>query len=285
MDAGADGRPGQVWCNGAVARDGLPIAEVAALTGVSVASLRAWEQRHGFPLPERRPGGHRRYADTEVDRVRRVVAARARGLSLGAAIASMRRDDLDGHGPPTIFAALRHAATDLQPQVLTRRAMLAVSRAMEDECSAAGERAHVAVAFQRADAYRRACQRRWGVLSRVAAATLVFADFDGATRNGDVLEIGIPPGEALRREWSLVIDAPSTSMALAGWERPDGRFEAIWTVDSTVVRSATTASRFLAGRLAPGQRLPDAPTHEPAAGGEDRRATRVTNRIIARLDR
>jgi MerR family transcriptional regulator, light-induced transcriptional regulator len=64
----------------------LSIGEVAELTGVSVATLRVWESRHGFPRPHRRKSGHRRYSSDVVEAVRDVVRRRERGMRLDIAI-------------------------------------------------------------------------------------------------------------------------------------------------------------------------------------------------------
>jgi methanogenic corrinoid protein MtbC1 len=42
------------------------IAAVSKLTGISCHTLRVWERRYGFPVPERSPSGHRRYERTQV---------------------------------------------------------------------------------------------------------------------------------------------------------------------------------------------------------------------------
>ncbi len=42
------------------------IAAVSKLTGISCHTLRVWERRYGFPVPERSPSGHRRYDRTQV---------------------------------------------------------------------------------------------------------------------------------------------------------------------------------------------------------------------------
>ena len=49
-----------------LAPDGLRIRDVVERTGVGEATLRAWEQRYGFPEPERLPSGHRRYRESDV---------------------------------------------------------------------------------------------------------------------------------------------------------------------------------------------------------------------------
>jgi DNA-binding transcriptional MerR regulator len=269
-----------------IPQTGLTIGAVAARTGVSVPVLRSWEQRYGFPHPERLPGGHRRYHEADVDRILRVVAERQSGRSLEAAVAAVTAGPASAAGSPTVFAGLRRLHPELPTQVIGRRTMLAVSLAIEDECLARAEHPHLAAAFQREEVFRLA-QHRWEGLARTAAATLVFADFSRSRRAGSIHEVAIPEVAPLRREWSVVCDAPESAAVLAGWERPDGRFEALWSVDPEVVRAATVAARDLATQLAPRLRLPDPPHAAPWAWDPHRSvdaATSLTNRIVAYLD-
>lgn len=266
---------------------GLTISAAAARTGVSVPALRAWEQRFGFPRPQRLAGGHRRYDEAEVDRIAQVVAERDAGRSLDAAIAlvlqrAVPAPDDDG----SVFAGLRRARPDLPVHVLRRRTMLALSRAIEDESLASGERPHLLAAFQTRTAYR-AARARWDDLVDTAAAAIVFADFPRARQRGRVHELPIGAGEPLGREWSVVSDSQGSPAVMAGWERSDGRFEAVWTVDADAVRLATDVGRRLAEVQAPGLALPDppppvVPDRDPTAA--IRRATALTNRVIAYLD-
>lgn len=48
------------------------IQSVADATGVSPATLRAWERRYGFPVPERSSSSYRLYSDRDVDMIRRM---------------------------------------------------------------------------------------------------------------------------------------------------------------------------------------------------------------------
>src|SRR3954449_2273858 len=64
----------------------LTIREVAARSGIPAGTLRMWEERYGFPKPQRLPSGHRRFTSDQIEQVRAVVAARDAGLSLPAAI-------------------------------------------------------------------------------------------------------------------------------------------------------------------------------------------------------
>ena len=91
----------------------LSIGELAARTGVSEATLRMWERRHGFPTPERLPSGHRRYREGEVELVQEVVRERSAGVSLAAAIGSRAR--VRGREAESIFAGLRRRNPELQP--------------------------------------------------------------------------------------------------------------------------------------------------------------------------
>ena len=64
--------------------DDLAIKDVAERTGIAAGTIRMWEQRHGFPTPERTAGGYRRYTLEDVETLRRVLAYRMRGLSVAA---------------------------------------------------------------------------------------------------------------------------------------------------------------------------------------------------------
>jgi DNA-binding transcriptional MerR regulator len=57
----------------------LSIGALSRATGIPVETLRTWEGRYGFPVPERRPSGHRVYALSTVPRLRRIAEALARG--------------------------------------------------------------------------------------------------------------------------------------------------------------------------------------------------------------
>lgn len=218
---------------------GLTIGAVAARTGLGVPVLRAWEDRFGFPNPGRLPSGHRRYAEGDVRAIQRVLAERATGRSLESAIDVVNRDR-DPVGPEfeasTVFAGLRALRPELSITVLGRRGMLALSRSIEDECLASAVRPRLGVAFQRATEWRAA--RRWNDLTELATATTVFADFaHSARREHRVTEVAITRDNPLAREWSVLCQSARFSALLAGWERPDGRFETIWTVDPGAVHT------------------------------------------------
>jgi DNA-binding transcriptional MerR regulator/methylmalonyl-CoA mutase cobalamin-binding subunit len=57
----------------------LTIGALSRATGIPVETLRTWERRYNFPLPMRKPSGHRVYPLSAVPRLRRVAEAIARG--------------------------------------------------------------------------------------------------------------------------------------------------------------------------------------------------------------
>src|SRR3954469_14059032 len=58
---------------------GWTIGDVSRATGLSTDTLRVWQRRYGFPVPRRKPSGHRLYSETDVRRLRRISEAIARG--------------------------------------------------------------------------------------------------------------------------------------------------------------------------------------------------------------
>lgn len=55
-------------------------------TGLTPATLRAWERRYDFLKPQRSPGGHRLYTQGEIDMLKWLVARQAEGLSISHAV-------------------------------------------------------------------------------------------------------------------------------------------------------------------------------------------------------
>jgi MerR family transcriptional regulator, light-induced transcriptional regulator len=63
----------------------LRIGELSRRVGVSEHLLRIWERRYGLLEPARSAGGFRLYSDADIDRVQRMQAQLARGLSAAQA--------------------------------------------------------------------------------------------------------------------------------------------------------------------------------------------------------
>jgi methanogenic corrinoid protein MtbC1 len=66
----------------------LSIGALSKATGIAVETLRTWENRYGFPTPERKPSGHRVYPVSAVPRLRRIAQALALGHRAGQVVAA-----------------------------------------------------------------------------------------------------------------------------------------------------------------------------------------------------
>jgi DICT domain-containing protein len=258
-----------------------------------VPTLRAWEQRYGFPVPTRSTSGHRRYQERDVAALEQLQRDREAGLSLTAAM-ERARSGATPAAAPTVFAGLRDRHPELVRHVLGKRAMFVVSRAVEDECLAAGSAALIVGSFQHERFYRQS-EDRWRDLGRTAGTAIVMADFAAERRRaGRPIEVSVPPTSAVMREWAVVCDGSSAAAVLAGWERPGRarvvdrrrRFEAIWSTDAQVVREASEIAMAIAASHS-GRALPvtvdDLPPVHDDPSATVRRTTALANRIVAAL--
>jgi methanogenic corrinoid protein MtbC1/DNA-binding transcriptional MerR regulator len=64
----------------------LSIGALSRATGIAVETLRTWESRYGFPVPERKPSGHRVYPVSAVPRLRRIAQALTLGHRAGQVV-------------------------------------------------------------------------------------------------------------------------------------------------------------------------------------------------------
>ena len=73
------------------------IGVVSRMTGVSMATLRAWERRYDFPESERTAGGHRLYSERDVMRLHWVKERIEEGMQTAQAINALRHQETTGH--------------------------------------------------------------------------------------------------------------------------------------------------------------------------------------------
>ena len=235
----------------------LSIGDVSEQTGVSEATLRMWESRHGFPRPERLASGHRRYSERDIDLLRQVLEERSRGLSLKAAIVRVARA---GDEPErSLYAGLRRRRPELSTHPIDKRSVIALTHAIEDELVARAERAVIFGSFQEERWYRRS-EPRWRELARTADYAVVLADFPRPRRpRGAPVELPLDGSDPLRREWLLVCSAPGFAACLAAVERPgqsdrhdaDRDFDTLWSVEPETVHEAAQICCELVARPAP----------------------------------
>jgi DICT domain-containing protein len=258
---------------------------------VPAGTLRMWESRYGFPAPARLPGGHRRYSQQDVDAVCDVVRLRDQGLSLTAAIERTRRQERASTA--SVFAGLRRRRPEVAPSIVSKRVVLELTRAIEDEYCARAARGTLIACFQRERHYRRA-QRRWTELARTSAAAVVLADFAEIAEPADApAEVPIEQTHPLAREWMLIIDAPGARACLAAWEQPsltdvpdeERRFEVLWSFEPAVVLAAGAVATELLWRLAPeiARRMPVTDPDAAVDGGELPFATALSQRMVGYL--
>jgi DNA-binding transcriptional MerR regulator len=115
----------------------LAIKDVAERTGIAAGTIRMWEQRYGFPEPDRTAAGYRRYSDDDVESLRRVASYRRLGLSIPAAIDRVRTDAGTALEQPSIYAAVSAIDGSARPHLLRKATLIALSRAIEHETLAA----------------------------------------------------------------------------------------------------------------------------------------------------
>ena len=202
------------------------------------------------------------------------------GMSLGASIRAV------SGAPPaesSVFAAV--AATSSRPAIrLSRRAMLAISRAIEDASAATGGPSVLVGSFQR-QAIFRARQPLWRDLARGAAACVVLADFPEARVQDGIVEVPIDESPPLQREWAVAVAGPGLRACLTGWEwLGGGPFEAIWTVRPDAVDAAIERVLAVARHRAPEQ-MPDVPPVPAVRHDSLDQVQLLVDRVITRLDR
>lgn len=273
--------------------EGFSIGVLAARTGLTPAVLRTWENRFGFPVGVRSATGHRRFADEDVELVRQVLEVRSTGLPLLVAIDTVRGRH-EQSTPASVHAALAGRFPELRPQRLSRRALVAVSHAVEDESMSRADRPVVLGAFQEGHRYA-SSRHRWDELARTASWAAVVADFDdalSADASARPARCQLPEGSPLRREWTVVTISASRAAVLSAWEVPARPTQAPFyeSVISTHRPAVVAAARVLvdvavaAGATPPddARRLLDAAPTAPATASAD--VDRLWLRALARLD-
>lgn len=274
---------------------GLSIGDVADRTGVGAPTLRMWETRHGFPEPRRLASGHRRYDESTVDTVNDVQARRSKGVRLDVAIGEAIAEAMLAATPasPSVYAQLRLSQPGLAVHRLRKSTLLGLSWAIEDEFASKAQSAYLFGAFQRTKHFESA-RSRWNELSKVAAATYAFADFD-ANVDGSPRQVALTREHPLCREWAVVCDAPDLPVALTAWELPgqqsvpdhDRLFESVWTIDPPAVRDASRVCAAVAvGAGAAGADVVAADLARDARSGalDLRAVTSLFSRVLAYVD-
>ncbi|MEU2100597.1 MULTISPECIES: MerR family transcriptional regulator [unclassified Nocardia] len=102
-----------------------PVGAVARRLGIPVATLRSWNQRYGIGPPRRQRGAHRRYSESDIATLRRMIDFIAAGAApAGAARQALAQAARASEGR----SALLVAADRLEPDVALTLIMARLAR-------------------------------------------------------------------------------------------------------------------------------------------------------------
>jgi DNA-binding transcriptional MerR regulator len=122
------------------------IQTVAEMTGVPASTLRTWEQRYGFPSPDRTASAYRMYSQSDIDQIARVRELCDEGMGPAEAVQQVLEGGPTGAAPDDAAVVLGDASglaealheaieafDPLRTQALVRSALLLGSHAQAFE--------------------------------------------------------------------------------------------------------------------------------------------------------
>ena len=227
-------------------RPNYSIAAVSKLTGVSCHALRVWERRYGFPVPERSPSGHRRYANDQVGVLAQLARLARSGQSIGDLIGDYRAGKLDPGATEEAKVAEKSASSPVvdrlfQGDMASADALIdrmaeqvstfeLIERVIEPALVDVGERwfRGEGQVYQERCATSNLLARLWMMLDRARRAnpkpsrTVLVGAVQGDHHEGGVLMISLALELAGWRAVPLGVDLPVMEyrQAIASW-KPD----------------------------------------------------------------
>ena len=285
-----DGASAQVPSHDRDTPASLTIGELATRSGLTPATLRMWESRHGFPVPQRLDSGHRRYTEEDVERIQAVLRHKDAGTRLELAI--VRAMVEAEPTAPSVYATLRKRHPALRVHRLQKSTLMALSWAIEDEFCSKADRAVVYGSFQDEKRYL-ASESRWREIARVSSSTTVFANFQVADFDGAPMRVPLVDDAPMRREWAVVCDARDLPVVLTAWELPgqddvpdrNRLFESVWSVDGEAVHDAARVCATVARDAGAPVAVPEAVPYGGATVADVAAVTALFNRMVAYVDR
>ncbi len=119
------------------------IGVVARVTGISMATLRAWERRYHFPQSSRTEGGHRLYTEKDIFRLRWVKERIEEGMQTAQAIHALRHHENRGNIRTDVLAqpgsTSPEAGKTILPQYQKRLVEALLARQLERADQVLGE--------------------------------------------------------------------------------------------------------------------------------------------------
>ena len=113
---------------------------VVRQTGLKPDTLRAWERRYGLPTPERSPGGHRIYSQSDIETLKWLVARQREGLSIRRAVDLWRQIESQGRDPLRAATPIATQAAPVPPSHPEGAIIGALRQGWIDACLAYDER-------------------------------------------------------------------------------------------------------------------------------------------------
>lgn len=244
------------------------IHEVAQLTGLATARLRAWERRYEVVRPRRMPNGYRVYTSDQVALLRAIAHLIGEGERIGDLAARPREEVLaraESHRPDdTAGGALLDAVRELDRERL--ETLVAEQLTLRGLRRFAGE---VALPLAQAIGDQWALGKLPVAAEHLATEVVVHALKGGLRLNrggGPLLLAGCIPGE--HHEWGFLCtlaglqergwkthylgaDLPVEQMAEAAWKLAP-RAVALSASDQALVRASLPALAALTVTLPPG---------------------------------
>ncbi|MDN4163112.1 DICT sensory domain-containing protein [Nocardioides abyssi] len=195
--------------------------------------------------------------------------------------------------PDSVYITVRRAFPVLGSVRVRKRALTAISHALEQEIASRVRKPVLFGGFQ-TDRFLAPALSRWEQLAEVARACVVFVDPGGRPVATDGVEVAaIDPAAPLREEWLVVCDDDAFACVLSAWEIPgleldddgDRIFDLVWSVEPEPTRvAARTCARLAHQAGAPGaDRLVAELAAEPAAQTNVRTTWQVATRVLAYL--
>lgn len=96
------------------------IGLVARMTGIPIATLRAWERRYGFPRSSRTSGRHRLYSEKEIMHLRWIKARLDEGMRIGEAIRTWQHLEQQGRLVEAVLPSTAVAQPEERAPALVR---------------------------------------------------------------------------------------------------------------------------------------------------------------------
>ena len=96
-------------------------------TGAKADTLRAWERRHGLPLPQRSTGSHRLYSQYDIETVRWLRSQQQeKGMSISKAVSLWRSIENGGQDPLNMYSLTTTtdiSSTAMNPEAASLKSM------------------------------------------------------------------------------------------------------------------------------------------------------------------